>query len=78
LSHKKGIQAANLLIEENVTAVLAGGIGEDPFHILGDKLIQIYSLSKSIRLNEAVNLLNTALLQRSMSPTEEHGEDKIE
>ncbi len=33
LSHKKGIQAANLLIEENVTAVLAGGIGEGPFHI---------------------------------------------
>jgi len=44
LFHKKGIQTANILIEENVTAVLAGSIGEGQFHILGDKLIQIYSL----------------------------------
>ncbi len=78
LSHKKGIQAANLLIEENVTAVLAGGIGEGPFHILGDNLIQIYSISKSVKIIETVNLLNTALLKRMTSPTEEHGEDKIE
>ena len=78
LSHKKGIQAANLLIEENVTVVLAGGIGEGPFHILGDNLIQIYSISKSMKIIEAVNLLNTALLKRMTSPTEEHDEYKID
>jgi len=58
LSHKKGIQAAHLLVEENVDMVLAGGIGEGPFHIIGDNLIQIYSISKSLKINEAVNLLN--------------------
>jgi cation diffusion facilitator family transporter len=78
LSHKKGIQAAHLLVEENVDVVLAGGIGEGPFHILGDNLIQIYSISKSMEIREAVNLLNKTLLQRMTSPTEEHDEDKIE
>jgi cation diffusion facilitator family transporter len=78
LSHKKGIQAAHLLVEEHVDVVLAGGIGEGPFHILGDNLIQIYSISKSIKINEAVSLLNETLLQRMTLPTEEHDEDQIE
>ncbi len=46
LSHKKGIQAANLLVEEKVDVVLAGSLGEGPFHVLGNNLIQIYSLPK--------------------------------
>ena len=46
LSHKKGIQAANLLVKENVDVALAGAIGEGPFHVLGDNLIQIYISSK--------------------------------
>ena len=78
LSHKKGIQAANLLVEEKVDVVLAGSIGEGPFHVLGDHLIQIYSISKSMKIKEAVNLLNETLLQRMTSPTEEHDVDKIE
>jgi predicted Fe-Mo cluster-binding NifX family protein len=74
----KGIQAANLLVEENVDVALAGSIGEGPFHVLGDHLIQIYSISKSMKIREAVNLLNETLLQRMTSPTEEHEADRIE
>ena len=78
LSHKKGIQAAHLLVEEKVDVVLAGSIGEGPFHVLGDNLIQIYYLPKSVEIREAVRLLNQNLLERMMSPTEKHEEDLIE
>jgi cation diffusion facilitator family transporter len=78
LSHKKGIQAAHLLVKEKVDVVLAGGLGEGPFHLLGDNLIQIYCLPKSTEIREAVRLLNQKLLERMVSPTEEHEADEIE
>jgi predicted Fe-Mo cluster-binding NifX family protein len=78
LSHKKGIQAANLLVEEKVDVVLAGSLGEGPFHVLGDNLIQIYSLPKSVEIREVVRLLNQNLLEKMVSPTEKPEEDKIE
>ncbi len=78
LSHKKGIQAAHLLVEEKVDVVLAGSLGEGPFHVLGDNLIQIYYLPKSVEIREAVRLLNQNLLERMVSPTEKHEEDRIE
>lgn len=78
LSHKKGIQAANLLVEEKVDVVLAGSLGEGPFHVLGDNLIQIYYLPKSVEIREAVRLLNQNLLERMVSPTEKHEDNRIE
>jgi cation diffusion facilitator family transporter len=78
LSHKKGIQAAHLLVEEKVDVVLAGSLGEGPFHVLGDNLIQIYYLPKSVQIREAVRLLTQNLLERMVSPTEKHEEDRIE
>jgi cation diffusion facilitator family transporter len=78
LSHKKGIQAANLLVEEKVDVVLSGSLGEGPFHVLGDNLIQIYSLPKSVEIREVIRLLNQNLLEKMVSPTEKHEEDKIE
>jgi cation diffusion facilitator family transporter len=78
LSHKKGIQAANLLVEEKVDVVLAGSLGEGPFHVLGDNLIQIYYLPKSVEIREAIRLLNLNLLDKMVSPIEKHEEDKIE
>jgi cation diffusion facilitator family transporter len=70
LSHKKGIQAANLLVEEKVDVVLVGSLGEGPFHVLGNSLIQIYYLSKSVEIREAVRLLNQNLLEKMVLPTE--------
>jgi cation diffusion facilitator family transporter len=78
LSHKKGIQAAHLLVEEKVDVVLAGSLGEGPFHVLGDNLTQIYYLPKSVQIQEAVRLLTQNLLERMVSPTEKHEEDRIE
>ncbi len=76
LSRKKGIQAANLLVEEKVDVVLAGRLGEGPFHVLGDNLIQIYSLPKAIEIREAIRLLNQNSLEKMVSPTETHEEEE--
>ena len=78
LSHKKGIQAADLLVSEKVDVVLSGGVGEGPFHVLGNNLIMIYHLPKSVEIQEAIRLLNQNLLERMVSPTEESDENKIE
>jgi cation diffusion facilitator family transporter len=78
LSHKKGIQAAHLLVEEKVDVVLAGSLGEGPFHVLGDNLIQIYRLPKSVEIREAIRLLDQNLLVKMVAPVETLEEDKIE
>jgi cation diffusion facilitator family transporter len=78
LSRKKGIKAADLLVKEKVGAVFAGDLGEGPFHVLGDNLIQIYYLPKSVEIREAIRLLNQNLLAKMVSPIEKHEEVKIE
>ncbi len=78
LSHKKGIQAAHLLVEEKIDVVLAGSLGEGPFHVLGDNLIQIYYLPKSVEIREAIRLLNQNLLDKMVAPIEKYEEDKTE
>jgi predicted Fe-Mo cluster-binding NifX family protein len=78
LSRKKGIKAADLLVKEKVGAVFAGDLGEGPFHVLGDNLIQVYYLPKSVEIREAIRLLNQNLLEKMVSPIEKHEEEKIE
>jgi len=78
LSRQKGIQAASLLVKEKTDVVLAGDLGEGPFHVLGDNLIQIYSLPKVMEIREAIRLLNQNLLEKMVSPIEKHEMDKIE
>ena len=78
LSRKKGIQAANLLVEEKIDVVLAGDLGEGPFHVLGNNLIQIYSLPKAIEIREAIRLLNQNSLEKMVTPTETHEDERIE
>jgi len=76
LTRKKGIQAANLLVEENANVVLAGAIGEGPFHMLGDNLIQVYTLPKSMAIRDAVRLLTENSLERMVAPTETHQDNR--
>jgi len=76
LWHKKGIQAANISVEEKVDVVLVRSIGEGPFHVLGDNLKQIYYVPQSMEIQEGVRLLTQNLLERMVSPTEKHEEDK--
>jgi predicted Fe-Mo cluster-binding NifX family protein len=78
LSHKKGIQAADLLVGENVDVALAASIGEGPFHVLGDKLIGIYKLLDSMKIREAISRLNQNLLEKIVLPAGKHYEVKIE
>jgi cation diffusion facilitator family transporter len=78
LSHKKGLQAAHLLVRENVDVVLAISLGEGPFHVLGDGIIRIYHLSDSVEVREAVLLLNQNALKKMETPTEMHENDETE
>ena len=75
LQHKKGIQAADLLVEEKVDALLTADIGEGPFHVLGNNLIQIYHIQAPLKVHEAVSLFNQKSLERVITPTEK---DKTE
>jgi predicted Fe-Mo cluster-binding NifX family protein len=70
LSHKKGLQAAHFLVEENVDMVLAASIGEGPFHVLGDNVVRIFHLPDSVAVQEAVRLLNQNSLKIMELPTE--------
>ena len=72
LSHKKGIEAADLLVRENVDIVLAAGLGEGPFNVLSNNPLRIYHLPKSIEVQEAIRLLNQNSLDRMTAPTEKH------
>ena len=75
LQHKKGIQAADLLVEEKVDVLLTVDVGEGPFHVLGNNLIQIYHIQTPLKVREAVSLFNQHSLERVVTPTEE---DKTE
>lgn len=75
LQHKKGIQAADLLVEEKVDVLLTVDVGEGPFHVLGNNLIQIYRIQTPLRIREAVSLFNQNSLEKVVTPTEE---DKTE
>ncbi len=58
--------------------VLTGGLGEGPFHVLGDNLVQVYFLPKSVKIGEAVRLLNQNMLERMMSPIETPEREGVE
>lgn len=72
LSRKKGITTAQFLVNEKVDTVLAGGIGEGPFHLLNDSLVRIYYLPEPVKIEEAMRLLNQNKLERMTTPTEKH------
>ncbi len=73
LPHKKGIKASQQLVEQKVDMLLASSVGEAPFHILSDNLIQIYNLLKSTKIQEAVHYLSQGSLEKMLSPTEKSG-----
>ena len=75
LQHKKGIQAADLLVKEKVDVLLTVDVGEGPFHVLGNNLIQIYHIQAPLKVREAVSLFNQHSLEKVVTPTEK---DKTE
>jgi predicted Fe-Mo cluster-binding NifX family protein len=73
LTRKKGIVAAQFLVDEDVDVVLVGDLGEGPFHRLRENMVQIYHLNEPVKIEDAVRLLSQNKLERMMSPI---GEDK--
>jgi cation diffusion facilitator family transporter len=72
LSRKKGITAAQFLVNEKVDTAVAGDIGEGPFHLLNDSLVRIYYLPEPVKIEEAIRLLNQNKLEKMTTPTEKH------
>jgi predicted Fe-Mo cluster-binding NifX family protein len=70
MTRKKGIEAARFLVDEKVDTVLAEGIGEGPFHLLRDRLVQIFVLPEQIKLKDALRLFNENKLERMTEPLE--------
>ncbi len=70
MPRKKGIQAANLLVKENVDGVIASNIGEAPFHVLSDSLVLLYRLPNVIKISEVILLLNQNRLEKMTEPTQ--------
>jgi cation diffusion facilitator family transporter len=77
LEHKKGIVAADLLVKEKVDVLLTADIGEGPFNVLGNNLVQIFEIPNAqLRIGEAIDLFNKKLLNRLEAPTEEDKTEK--
>jgi cation diffusion facilitator family transporter len=72
---KKGIGSAQFLVDEKVDVVLAGGMGEGPFHLLRDDLVQIFVLPEQVELKEAIRLFNENKLERMTVPFEKKETD---
>jgi cation diffusion facilitator family transporter len=75
LMRKKGLAAAQFLVDEKIDIALLGGIGEAPFHFLRDSLVQLYHIPQRLSVGEAVRLLSEKKLERISAPTESHERD---
>jgi cation diffusion facilitator family transporter len=76
LARKKGIEAARFLVDEKVDVVLAGGMGEGPFHLLKDSMVQIYVMTAQADVKEAIHLVSENKLERMTAPVEETETDQ--
>jgi cation diffusion facilitator family transporter len=72
LKQKKGIAAAHFLIKEKSDVILTGGIGEGPFHVLSDNLVDLYFLPKTVGIREVIRLLDENSLEKLTAPIERH------
>lgn len=70
LSKKKGINAAKFLIEEKVNTLIVGELGEAPFHILKDNLVEIYKLPDNKSIEKIIEMIVNKKLMKKSSATE--------
>jgi divalent metal cation (Fe/Co/Zn/Cd) transporter len=68
LDRKKGISAAQFLADENIDVLLTCSLGEGPFHLLRDNLVEIYHLSSQTNVRDAFNMLNQNSLENMTAP----------
>jgi cation diffusion facilitator family transporter len=72
MEKRKGITAAHFLVNEEVSVVLTGDLGEGPFHVLRDNLVKMYYLPEQVKIEEAIQLLNQNKLEPIISPIEKN------
>jgi len=77
LSRKKGIEAARFLVDEKTDILLVGSVGEGPFHMLRDNMVQMYVMPERVEIKEAIRLLNENGLERVTAPLKESETDHV-
>ena len=56
LEKKRGVMISDLLVREDVTAVISDELGEGPFHILRDSFVGVYQIKGGFLVRDAVDL----------------------
>ena len=67
LSKKRGITSAKFLVAERANTLLAGQLGEGPFHVLRDNLVEIYSLPSHSGIREVLECFLKGELEKIVS-----------
>ncbi len=68
LTKKKGITSADFLKVEKVDVLLAGEIGEGPFHVLKDGIVEMYNLPSDYGIRKAIEDYLNGKLEKIVSP----------
>ncbi len=71
MGKKRGIIAANLLVEQKVDALLTRELGGGPFHTLRDNLIRVYRLPEATSIKDAVHTFISQDLELMLEPTKD-------
>ena len=70
LMRKKGMSAAKFVVDEKADVIIVVDLGEGPFHLLRDSLVQTYYLQEPVNVEKAINLLNENKLTIMTEPSE--------
>jgi len=71
----KAIKAAHFLLDHNVDVLLVNSLGEGPFYVLRDKLVEIYVIPQPISVREAIDRTKNESLEVLKSP-HPHGKQR--
>ncbi len=71
LSKKRGITTAKFLITEKVSTLLAGELGQGPFHMLRDGFVEIYKSQGRRDVRRTVEAYLRGKLEKMVSPKKE-------
>jgi cation diffusion facilitator family transporter len=68
LSKKRGIITANFLLDEKVSDLLTGELGEGPFHVLKDGFVEVYTLKEELGVRTVIEFFVNDKLEKMLSP----------
>ena len=64
-------------MDEKTDVLLVCGVGEGPFHMLRDNMVQMYVMPERVEIKEAIRLLNENGLERVTAPLKEPEKDHV-